>query len=252
MNFLSSLAGVKYREENKIKNTNKAKVDNVKDTKEINLNSSKFRMLNEFLYTSNSSEAFKYFIKNKDDYKIYHEGFNNQSVKWPLNPNKIIAKELSKRIYLNKKIADLGCGEGYIHECLNRVGNYNIFSYDLVSTKHFIIQCDIKKLPVDNHFFDICVFCLSLMGVNFIDFIVEANRVLKFKGLLIIAEINSRINDNFLNSINELGFDLRKSKDVEGYFTIFIFRKINDVLKLSKDKAKKYSNILNPCLYKKR
>lgn len=254
MNFLSSIAGVRVKNSNveNSKNDKGFSKDDKKESKEINLDASKFRMLNEFLYTSKSNEAFKYFKNNKEDFKIYHEGFNNQSNKWPSNPNKIIAKELSKKMFMNKKIADLGCGEGYIQEKLNKEGNNSIYSYDLVSTKQFIFQCDITKLPVEKEFFDVCIFCLSLMGSNYIDFLIEANRVMKNKGILIIAEINSRINENFVKTINELGFDLRKTKDIEGYFTIFIFRKNNNIEGINKGKIKKYSNILNPCLYKKR
>jgi ribosomal RNA-processing protein 8 len=42
---------------------------------------------------------------------------------------------------------------------------------------------------------DAAVFCLSLMGVNYIDFIIEAHKKLKNGGLLMICEVTSRILD---------------------------------------------------------
>ena len=42
---------------------------------------------------------------------------------------------------------------------------------------------------------DIGVFCLSLMGTNFPQFLKEANRVLLNGGILFIAEVMSRFID---------------------------------------------------------
>ena len=58
-----------------------------------------------------------------------------------------------------------------------------------------IIQCDISKVPLPVNSLDIAVFSLSLMGTNYIDFLIEANRVLKNKGILLVAEVLSRFSD---------------------------------------------------------
>jgi ribosomal RNA-processing protein 8 len=42
---------------------------------------------------------------------------------------------------------------------------------------------------------DVGIFCLSLMGTNYVDFIREANRVLKKDGKLFVGEAVSRIED---------------------------------------------------------
>jgi len=59
----------------------------------------------------------------------------------------------------------------------------------LVSTKPFIIEADISKLPLKDSTVDLCIFCLSLMGTNYLDFIREAWRVLKENGEMIISEV---------------------------------------------------------------
>lgn len=51
-----------------------------------------------------------------------------------------------------------------------------IKSYDLVALKPHIIERDIKSLPESNNSVDAAVFCLSLMGTNYVEFLIEANR----------------------------------------------------------------------------
>ena len=203
---------------NKIFNNNEVKFNS-----EEHLKSSKFRMLNELLYTNSSTYVDKYFKKNKKDFEIYHEGFSNQANKWPTNPNHLLSKELNKKKYKGMKILDLGCGEAFIQQ--NLKNKVDITSYDLIALNQYVKECDIKNLPHESNTIDICIFCLSLMGTNFLEFLLEAKRVLKNKGRLIVAEITSRIKneDFFLNAFTDLGFTLSNKKDLEGYFNIYVF-----------------------------
>ena len=50
-------------------------------------------------------------------------------------------------------------------------------------------------MPLEDELLDIGVFSLSLMGTNFPDFLIEANRVIKSGGILFIAEVLSRFKD---------------------------------------------------------
>ena len=83
------------------------------------------------------------------------------------------------------KIADFGCGEGKLHLELLKAGHpeENIFSFDAGKPDGpefaHITQSDIAQVPISSNSVDICVFCLSLMGTNFPQFLKEANRVLK-------------------------------------------------------------------------
>lgn len=57
---------------------------------------------------------------------------------------------------------------------------YNkVYSLDLVAAVDGVIAGDMAHTPLDNGSIDVAVFCLSLMGTNLKDFILEANRVLK-------------------------------------------------------------------------
>lgn len=44
----------------------------------------------------------------------------------------------------------------------------NILSFDLVALKPFIKVADIKNLPLAENEVDVAVFCLSLMGKNYL------------------------------------------------------------------------------------
>jgi ribosomal RNA-processing protein 8 len=67
-----------------------------------------------------------------------------------------------------------------------------VFSYDLQSPSPLITQADIADLPLKDSSIDVAIFCLALMGTNWVDFIEEAFRILRWKGELWIAEIKSR------------------------------------------------------------
>lgn len=106
--------------------------------------------------------------------------------------------------------------------------------------KPFIIKADISKLkrkstrsPYSGETQDIAVFCLSLMGVNYIQFILEAIRVLKVGGELFIAEVESRCKDwrLFEQMLKVVGCKLKELKR-EKYFRLMILEKAeNSVLR---------------------
>jgi len=90
-------------------------------------------------------------------------------------------------------LADLGCGEGKLALALKKHDIFSeIHSFDLVSTREHIKVADMANLPLEISSVDVALFCLSLMGTNYMDFIQESLRVLKINGILIIVEVTSR------------------------------------------------------------
>jgi ribosomal RNA-processing protein 8 len=92
-------------------------------------------------------------------------------------------------------IADLGCGDAGLSQGLEGVKKklkLQVFSYDLQSPSPLVTQADIADLPLKDGSIDVAIFCLALMGTNWIDFVEEAFRILRWKGELWIAEIKSR------------------------------------------------------------
>ena len=74
-------------------------------------------------------------------------------------------------------VADFGCGEGRLALSVPQ----KVHSFDLVSRADHVVACDVKRTPLPDKSVDVVVFCLSLMGTNLGDFVLEANRVLKKK-----------------------------------------------------------------------
>lgn len=161
--------------------------------------------------------------------------------------------ELQKEKYHGLKIADLGCGEGWL---ALEVTKSEVLSYDIGKLSPHVIQADIADLPLEKASIDVAVFCLSLMGTNYTEFLLEATRILKQDGLLMIAEVTSRFTNLklFKKILGLMGFQLLKETDIEDYFKIFIFKKTDQMKKkrIRKIILKEGAEVLKPCIYKKR
>ncbi|KAI0478786.1 hypothetical protein GGR56DRAFT_631727 [Xylariaceae sp. FL0804] len=184
--------------------------------------SARFRHLNETLYTKPSAEAFQLFQSSPEMFQEYHEGFRRQVDVWPENPvdgylediklrTRYVPRQNSKQVQAVTAatselgplprtngvctIADLGCGDAKLAEMLQgqkKKLKINMLSYDLQSPSPFVTRADIANLPLEDGSVNLVIFCLALMGTNWLDFIEEAYRVLHWKGELWIAEIKSR------------------------------------------------------------
>ncbi|KAJ5353067.1 hypothetical protein N7452_002041 [Penicillium brevicompactum] len=183
--------------------------------------SSRFRHLNETLYTTPSEKAVELFNANPELFDEYHAGFARQvKESWPSNPVDGYIKAIRTRgaIPLPKRgkpnnpakgyplprrpnglctFADLGCGDGQIARSLNpstKKLNIKLNSYDLQAPDALITKADISNLPLEDGSVDVAIFCLSLMGTNWVSFVEEAWRVLRGdgKGECWVSEVKSR------------------------------------------------------------
>ncbi|XP_041128479.1 ribosomal RNA-processing protein 8 [Polyodon spathula] len=212
---------------------------------EQRLESARFRYINEQLYTSSSQEACKLFHEDHTSFEIYHRGFTAQVARWPHNPvDSIISYIRSKPPSL--VVADFGCGDCKIARSVKN----KVYSFDLAPVNNLVTVSDMANVPLPDGSVDIAVFCLSLMGTNLYDFLVEANRVLVARGLLKIAEVASRFENvrNFISALASLGFKL-VSKDTENsHFYTFEFIKAGS----PRGTGRQTGLDLKPCVYKKR
>lgn len=121
-------------------------------------------------------------------------------------------------------MVDLGCGEGKLEILLKKHKIVEeVFSYDIVSTAEHVIPKDIRNLDThEDGSVDIAVFCLSLMGTNWLEFVKEASRVLKVDGYLLVSEVTSRIMSDvaFLKIFEILGF--KKIYFVRFFYSFFL------------------------------
>lgn len=183
--------------------------------------SSRFRHLNETLYTTDSSKAVELFNANPELFDEYHAGFSRQvKESWPSNPVDGYIQFVRRRgaVPLPKRgqkpnpnkpmplprrpngacsIADLGCGDAGFARALTPSAkklNLKLNSYDLQAPDALITKADISKLPLEDGSVDVTIFCLSLMGTNWVSFVEEAWRVLRAdgKGECWVSEVKSR------------------------------------------------------------
>ncbi|CCH59029.1 hypothetical protein TBLA_0B01850 [Henningerozyma blattae CBS 6284] len=271
------------------------------------LSGSRFRWINEQLYTIPSKEALKLVTDQPQIFDEYHDGFRSQVQTWPENPVNVFVEQIrarSKRPVnapgglrgLKDKtivIADMGCGEAQLALDVNKFfKSYNksakknhlkkhiVHSFDLKKANERITVADIKNVPLEDNSCSIVVFCLALMGTNFLDFIKEAYRILAPDGELWISEIKSRFadgkGDEFVNALKLLGFFHKTTDDSNKMFTRFeFFKPSEDIiaerraklerrqkfievetekeeLETKRQKIAEGKWLLKPCIYKRR
>ncbi|RMJ28021.1 hypothetical protein PHISP_01136 [Aspergillus sp. HF37] len=185
--------------------------------------SSRFRHLNETLYTAPSSKALELFSTNPELFDEYHAGFSRQvKESWPSNPvdgyvqairtrgaisppkkgkkpdkSSSQGRPLPRRPNGGCTITDLGCGDAQLASSLGPSAqklDLKLFNYDLHAPNSLVTKADVSNLPVDDGSVDVAVFCLSLMGTNWVSFVEEAWRVLRGdgKGECWVSEVKSR------------------------------------------------------------
>ena len=113
-----------------------------------------------------------------------------------------------------------------------------------------VIPCDIRKVPLEDTTVDVAIFCLSLMATDASQFILEANRILRLGGKLLIAEVSSRIENTkkFVKTLGSYGFTLERDDTSNSHFVLFFLKKFRD----SNDIKNRPPLTFRPCQYKKR
>ncbi|OBA20927.1 hypothetical protein METBIDRAFT_87206 [Metschnikowia bicuspidata var. bicuspidata NRRL YB-4993] len=294
------------------------------------LSGSRFRWINEQLYTTTSDNALK-LVKNQPAlFDEYHQGFRSQVQQWPENPVNVLVDQFKARTarpinapgglpgFANKKIvlADMGCGEAQFALDINnfvkehnskkfkktdkktvgpqgpRILDVDVHSFDLKKANERITVADVKNVPMKDESCNIVIFCLALMGTNFLDFIEEAYRILAPNGELWIAEIKSRfsestnakakpngvnaVGEEFVDSLKLLGFYHKKTDNANKMFTRFeFFKPSREIINQRNEKLQKRKKfveresqkeeldnkrtkapegewLLKPCIYKRR
>ena len=202
----------------------KATLTPLQQSMRAKLISARFRHLNETLYTADSSKALSMFSESPELFSEYHAGFSQQVKEaWPENPVELYIKTVKSRANIPFKlgkegkvvnssssemplprrphgtstIADLGCGDAQLARGLQssvKHLNLKFYNFDLHAASPFITKADIANLPLKDGEVDVAVFCLSLMGTNWISFVEEAWRVLRGdgRGEIWVAEVKSR------------------------------------------------------------
>lgn len=162
-----------------------------------------FSMMNQKFNVSKSSTMNKVFLDNPEEWYQYHSLYQEARQTWTEIPVYKICKEFES--YNDLIIGDFGCGERLLGKALT---NNKVYSFDHVAIDEHVIPCDMSKVPIEDNTLDVAVFSLSLMSINWEDYLYEAYRVLKpFRGQLRIAETISRFDREELEkTLKTIGF----------------------------------------------
>ena len=160
--------------------------------------------------------------ENPDEWRHYHSLYREARKDWAVVPFEEMAKDLLVRE--GYVVGDFGCGEAVLAEKLG--GHCTVHSFDHVAVNDSVSACDMADVPIDDGELDVAVFCLSLMGSNFTDYLKEAHRTLKLDGRLHIYEATSGFTDRdqFAADLKTLGFGQVSIED-EWKFTHIIASK---------------------------
>ncbi|KRX35728.1 Ribosomal RNA-processing protein 8 [Trichinella murrelli] len=186
------------------------------------LQGSYFRWINEMLYTSSSEEVAKLFSEDPHSFAKYHEGYELQVSKWPVNPLDMLVNWFQKKPK-TWIVSDMGCGNAKLQSLIKQ----KVYSFDFVALNPNVIACDMSHVPLSDENVDVCIFSLSLMGSNIADYILESNRILRINGILIIIEILSRFQSlrKFRKAVENFGFEFKQQNLIKNYFIWFKFVK---------------------------
>ena len=99
----------------------------------------------------------------------------------------------------------MGCGENLLSK---EVSN-KVHAFDYVAINENVTACDMSNVPLKDQDVDAVVFCLSLMGSNYIDYIKESFRIIKPFGNIFICEPKKKLEkrlDTFKKELETVGF----------------------------------------------
>ena len=235
------------------------------------LSGSTFRLLNEQLYNS-TSEVASSLLADPNTFEDYHTGYRQQLQQWPVDPNMLIADAISKHkegmfnanpkeksgFHKHSTIVDMGCGDAKVAATLTSLGYTKVHSFDLCENeknKPFITVCSTTNTPLKSNQADVCFFSLSLMGTDWFSSIIEAHRILRHGGSLLILEVRSRIPDaqQFAEVVSSADFKCQWYGVVGSYFVAYNFVRGNFRSGSLEPKPRVHpGDVLLPSQYKKR
>lgn len=155
------------------------------------------------------------------------------------------------------RVADMGCGVARLATTLAGDARFVVHSYDLVAANARVVACNIAHVPLGDGAVDVAVFCLSLMGTDYVQFLVEGRRILRPGGLLVVAETKSRIPSvgRFIRGVEALGFTKVDADESNKMFVLFRFTKAAAARSTLSEHDINFAQRLidlQPCIYKRR
>jgi superfamily II DNA or RNA helicase len=165
-----------------------------------------FSAMNQRFNSSKSTTMHDRLVRDPEEFYLYHSLYREARETWSEVPYQVIAEQLNKRP--DWAIGDFGCGEALLSKLLRN----KVYSFDHVAIDPSVIACDMAHTGLDAEILDVAVFSLSLMGVNWEDYLKEAFRLLRNGSLLKVSEPASSWAENnyaiLKQGIESAGFEL--------------------------------------------
>jgi superfamily II DNA or RNA helicase len=164
-----------------------------------------FSELNKNWSISNSKTIHKRLQSDKSEWEYYHTLYRQKRKTWNQIPYMEIAKKIKERP--EWIVADMGCGENLLSK---EVSN-KVHAFDYVAIDNDVTACDMSSIPLADQEINAVVFCLSLMGSNYLDYIKEAFRVTKPYGNIFICEPKKKVErrlEVLKKEIESIGFKI--------------------------------------------
>jgi superfamily II DNA or RNA helicase len=183
-----------------------------------------FSKMNNRWYASSSESTHARLAGNPEEWAHYHTMYRQLRESWPVVPYKEEIRWLSESEREGLVVGDFGCGEAFIGAAVS--DRHRVHSFDHVAINESVVACDIAHVPLDNGVLDVAIFCLSMMGANFTDYVREARRCLHLDGWLHIWEAASYFEDvnKFCAQLARLGFDVMAPQTEGAFVCIYAVR----------------------------
>jgi hypothetical protein len=173
-----------------------------------------FSRMNNRINTTHSAATHERMQADPEEWAEYHSRYRQQRQDWSFVPFEDMVRYYADDHGL--VIGDFGCGEAHVAAAL--AGRHTVHSFDHVAINGTVQACDMSHTPLESASLDAAIFCLSLMGSNFGDYLREAARVLKRDRVLHIYEATTRFGSTgaeveanrqaFMRSLRGFGFDV--------------------------------------------
>jgi hypothetical protein len=162
-----------------------------------------FSTMNARINSSRSQTTHQRFQQNPEEWFLYHTLYREARATWPEVPFKVFAEWLKRRP--DWVVGDFGCGEAE----LARLVPNKVYSFDHVAVNESVVACDMAATGLAEQTLDVAVFSLSLMGLNYQDYLREACRLVRYGGWLKVAEPASRWRvGDLIDAISSSGFSM--------------------------------------------
>ena len=183
-----------------------------------------FSKMNNRWYAAGSATTHARLQQTPEEWGHYHTMYRQLRESWAVVPFNEEIQWLSEPERKDLVVGDFGCGEALIASAVS--ASHRVHSFDHVAIDERVTACDIAHVPLQDGTLHVAIFCLSLMGSNFTDYIREAHRCLRLDGQLHIWEPAKYFDDvlAFCARLGRLGFDVMAPETRGAFVRVYALR----------------------------